>query len=242
MALYDQNISQIGTSAEDQKQFANRFRNVAMGTSYDLVIRTTNLVSITPGEDGTEVKTALDEEQSINVLSAWCSQKMRDANFEATLDMALQKAALALMRTNATRVMGMQTKDELVKRLQNEVMRTFLGCFPQIPKSFMIGGIKYEIVSNNTRYYAKSWIIPDKEDSVRTIQASNINKASELVYYYPKEFVTTKWTQWKNQYRIQVGLNQKTDRPVVIINGQVVISYIEAADVNEQGAKNILQW
>lgn len=242
MAMYDQNISQIGTSAEDQKQYANRFRNVAMGTSYDLTVRTTNLMSITQNEDGSETKTALSEAQSINVLSAWCKQKMDDANFEATLDMALQKAALALMRNNVTRVQGTQTDAEITTKLQNEVMRTFLGCFPQLPKSFMISGIKYEIVSSNTRYYAKSWIVPDEKDGVRTVQASNITRTSELVYYYPVDFVTKKWTQWRNQHRIQIGVDQRTKKPALAVNGQIVISYIEAADVNEKGTKNVLQW
>jgi hypothetical protein len=242
MAMYDQNISQLGTSAEDQKQFANRFRNVAMGTSYDLTVRTTGLVAITRNEDGSETKTALDEAQSINVLSAWCSQKMLDANFEATLDMALKKASLALMRNSATRIKGTQTDEELINKLQTEVMRTFLGCFPQIPRSFTISGIKYEIVSNNTRYYAKSWIIPDKEGSVRTIQACNIKKNSELVYYYPTEFVTTKWKQWRQENRVQAGINPTTKQPVLTINGQIIVSYIAAADINDKGTKSVLQW
>lgn len=240
MSLYDSAINRV--SPTDPKQMSNRYRNVATGTMFDLQIRTTVLIATTPNEDGSETRTALSDEQATNVFTAWCKQKEQDGQFTVTLNQALVKAGSSLATMQVTRVIGDQKPEEVQIRLQNEVMRLFLGCFPQIPNKFMLNGTKYELTTTTERYYAKQWIIPPEGAKIPMIRMDKVTKRSELGYYYDPELVNRYWAEFKNRHQIIVVPRTGNGLPALMVGGKPVIYYIPAADVSTEGSRNILSW
>lgn len=240
MSLYDQSINQA--SSLDPKEFSNRYRNVTTGTMYDTQIRTTTLTATVKNEDGSETRTALNNEQAINVFTAWCKQKAQDGQFNATLEQAMVKAGAALARTTQVRTIGNLSVEEAQTRLQNDVMRVFLGCFPQIPTKFNMNGTQYELIMTSERYYARGWVMPDEDYEGPTIRASEINRKTELGYYYDPELIADRWAKFKDQFDIMVVPKTGNGLPGLSVKGQLRIYYIPAADISIEGARNIMHW